>query len=281
MSAVTPGTAPAGAGGIRDAVTVREISEVADLSAAATLLDRIWSMPEGESVVSTGVLRAWAFTGNYVAAAYADDEIVGVSTGFLGVSTDGEGRMLHSHVTGVSPLLRGRSVGSLMKRHQREWAAARGIDEITWTFDPAIRRNAHFNLVKLGAAPVAYLPDFYGRLDDGINAGGPSDRLLVSWRIDATEAAAPASPVDPSGALPLLANEEGRPVLHAPDATAPRRLVALPEDIEALRSADPALALQWRLALREAMTEHPGYRLAGLTADDRYLLVRDDRVRHD
>lgn len=248
---------------------------MADLSAAVTLLDRIWGMPEGESVVSTGVLRAWAFTGNYVAAAYAGGEMVGVSTGFLGVSTDGTGRMLHSHVTGVSPGLRGHRVGSMMKQHQREWAIARGIDEITWTFDPAIRRNAHFNLVKLGAEPIAYLRDFYGRLDDSLNAGGPSDRLLVSWRVGAS--AVPATgPAAPSDALPLLTNEDGRPVLHAPRSRVPRRLVALPDDIEALRSTEPALALQWRLALRAALTEHPGYRLTGLTADDLYLLERDD-----
>ncbi|MGH8877382.1 MAG: hypothetical protein ACRD0P_08590, partial [Stackebrandtia sp.] len=38
---------------------------------------------------------------------------------------------------------------------------------------------------RLGAYAVAFLPDFYGRMDDGLNAdAGPSDRLLVDWRID-------------------------------------------------------------------------------------------------
>jgi len=33
---------------------------------------------------------------------------------------------------------------------------------IAWTYDPLIRRNAYFNLVKLGARPVEYLRNFYG-----------------------------------------------------------------------------------------------------------------------
>ncbi|MGB3376903.1 MAG: GNAT family N-acetyltransferase [Microbacterium sp.] len=263
-------------------VAVRAIHEVADLTAAAALLNQIWGMPHGTSVISTGVLRAWSFTGNYVAAAYLGDEMVGVSTGFLGAGSDGAGRMLHSHVTGVKSGLRGRRVGSLLKRHQYGWAREQGISEITWTFDPAIRRNAHFNLLRLAAAPVAYLKDFYGRLDDELNAGGPSDRLLVSWRVGEsgrTGAVDPAIPESDTGsdeAFRLLENRAGRPVLHASGAAPLRQVVALPDDIEALRTSDPELALQWRLALRAALGEQSGYRIAGLTPEDEFVLVRHD-----
>ena len=62
---------------------------------------------------------------------------------------------------------------------------------MTWTFDPLVRRNAHFNLAVLGATVDEYLVDFYGPLPDAVNAGDESDRLLVVWPVgDAATAAA-------------------------------------------------------------------------------------------
>ena len=52
---------------------------------------------------------------------------------------------------------------------------------IAWTYDPLIRRNAYFNLVKLGARPAEYLRNFYGAMDDAINGGTETDRMLVHW----------------------------------------------------------------------------------------------------
>ena len=68
-----------------------------------------------------------------------------------------------------------------MKLHQRAWAADHGLAWVTWTFDPLVRRNAWFNIGVLGAEVHEYLVDFYGPIDDSINAGDESDRLLVAW----------------------------------------------------------------------------------------------------
>lgn len=46
---------------------------------------------------------------------------------------------------------------------------------------PLVRRNAYFNLVKLGARATDYLPDCYGPMHDGLNRGEASDRLFVEW----------------------------------------------------------------------------------------------------
>ncbi len=54
------------------------------------------------------------------------------------------------------------------------------------------RRNAYFNLTKLGAVPDEYLPNFYGPMTDGINGGDDTDRLLVRWRLRAPAVARPA-----------------------------------------------------------------------------------------
>ena len=78
-------------------------------------------------------------------------------------------------------------------------AAAGASGRSTWTFDPLVRANARFNLVKLGAVAVAYLTDFYGEMQDGINAGDRSDRCAVKWELD-DPGPRPPAPVHPSKA---------------------------------------------------------------------------------
>ena len=90
---------------------------------------------------------------------------------------------LHSHITGILPGVRRTGLGRAMKLHQRAWAADHGLAWVTWTFDPLVRRNAWFNLDVLGAEVHEYLVDFYGPIDDAINAGDESDRLLVAWAV--------------------------------------------------------------------------------------------------
>ena len=62
------------------------------------------------------------------------------------------------------------------------------LNRVTWTFDPLVRRNAYFNLVKLGATAVAFHRDFYGSMHDTVNAGDLSDRILIEWNLDAPRA---------------------------------------------------------------------------------------------
>jgi len=272
MVALTPHTASGDLMQDQAGATIRELVDVGDLTDAARLLDEVWGMTDGASVVPVGLLRAWAFTGNYVTAAYLDGQLVGVSAGFLGRDHGLDGPVLHSHVTGVSARARGRQVGLALKLHQRAWAAERGIERITWTFDPVIRRNAHFNLHKLGADPVAYLDDFYGTLTDDLNAGQSTDRLLVSWEVRGPCLSVVRRPG--RQARWLLADVDGRPQPHADAGLATQMLVALPADIEGLRRTDPALATAWRAAVRDALRTD-GARLVGLTPDGCYLLERD------
>jgi predicted GNAT superfamily acetyltransferase len=142
------------------------------------LYDEIWRPEPGSRPVTVEFLRALAHSGNYVCGAFAGDELVGACAGFFASPA---GVAMHSHIAGVSDRVRGRHVGFALKLHQRAWALARGVELITWTFDPLISRNAYFNLGKLGACATEYLPDFYGAIDDGFNSGDDTDRLLVSW----------------------------------------------------------------------------------------------------
>jgi predicted GNAT superfamily acetyltransferase len=157
------------------AVEVRVLTGMDEFNAAAQVLRTIW----GSSQLPAEVLRALDFAGGYVAGAFANGEMIGASAGFLAPRADSI--HLHSHISGVVAPWQDRRVGYSLKMHQRDWALARGIGTIEWTFDPLIRRNAFFNLVKLGAAVVSFEADFYGEMADAINAGDPTDRAVVEW----------------------------------------------------------------------------------------------------
>jgi predicted GNAT superfamily acetyltransferase len=227
------------------------------------------------------LLRALTKAGNYVSGAYDGTELVGACVGFFGAPVQGS---LHSHIAGVSEAVQGRAIGFALKLHQRQWALRRGVREICWTFDPLVRRNAYFNVVKLAATPAEYLRNFYGDVHDGINGADDTDRLLVSWSLTdpAVEAAcrgaghgADASTERATGAAVAVdIADDGGPVIGSGDASIV--LVAVPADIEPLRQSDPAMAGRWRHAVREALggLMSDGARVTGFDRAGWYVLDR-------
>lgn len=259
-------------------VSVRELELVSDHLAVERLLSAVWSAPPDQPPLPAHVTRTLFLIGGYAAGAYdRDGELLGAAAGFLTAKTSQLGPAhLHSHIAGVSQAARGRHVGFALKLHQRAWALARGIDRITWTFDPLVARNAYFNLSKLGARATRYLPDFYGDMSDGINTGQGSDRLLADWQL--SQPALRAHRPDPASAPPegcwvLRPDERGAP-LRADLVPGESVACAIPADIERLRRADPGLSLAWRRAVREvlagAMAE--GYQITGFARSGWYLL---------
>jgi predicted GNAT superfamily acetyltransferase len=265
----------------RAGVSVDEIVEVADLKEAARLLAHIWSTGEDRPPVSSDLLRAFAHNGNYVAGAHDGDRIVGVSVGFLAL-TDGSLK-LHSHITGIAPDAQGRSIGFALKQHQRRWALERAVETVTWTFDPLVRRNAWFNLAKLGATITHYHPHFYGAMEDGVNAGDESDRCVVEWGLTtiaawrASEGTLPLAVTDAlvaQGATAVLeAGTDGRPHLNGGGDGV--RLCWVPDDIVVVRGRDTRAALEWRRALRTAFTDalDAGLAATAMTRDGWYVLT--------
>jgi predicted GNAT superfamily acetyltransferase len=245
-------------------VSVRELTDLAELDGVVDLFSSIWGRVENPPV-TIELLRAFTKAGNYVGGAFDDGRLVGACVGFFHAPAEDA---LHSHIAGVAPGATGRSIGFALKLHQRAWALLRGVSEIAWTFDPLVSRNAYFNLVKLAAQPVEYLPNFYGPMRDTINGTDDSDRLLVKWRLRdpavvvasaGGSATAVAADELAAGALvALAAAADGTPVPGRLDGAT--SLVAVPRDISVLRASNPALAQRWRIAVREA--------LAALVADD-------------
>jgi predicted GNAT superfamily acetyltransferase len=278
-------------------VAVRELLEVDDLQRVCDLIDEIWHPQPANLPVSAEFLRALAHAGNYVTGAFtgevegggAGGRMVGCCVGFFGSP---ETRVLHSHVAGVSPRLIGKHVGFALKLHQRAWALARGITTITWTFDPLVCRNAYFNIAKLAASPAEYLPDFYGVMDDVINAGDDSDRLLVHWRLAADSvvracagagSGADAAALRAAGAAVALdIDAGGRPAVGEPGPGAATVLVRVPRDIETLRRHDEAAARRWRRAVRHVLggLMAEGGRVTGFDRAGFYVVERGDEAGH-
>jgi predicted GNAT superfamily acetyltransferase len=266
--------AQADAAAARHGVRVVELVRAAEHHAAAALFARIWRAESVDTVINAGLLTALAHADGYVVGVYRGDELVGGAVGLRGADH------LHSHLTGVDQS--GRGLGVVVKQHQRAWCLVRGIPSVRWTFDPLVARNAYFNLHRLGARAVEYLPDFYGPLDDGLNAGDATDRLYIRWDLASPAAIAAARGRDvpaPDGpdavtVVDRAPDEPDRPVSVDPPGDGRPLRIAVPADIESLRGRDPELAAQWRLRVRAAMVAalSDGYRIAGISRDGFYTL---------
>ena len=270
-------------------VRIEELAALADLEAIRKLFDEIWRPDPANPPLTLELLRALTKAGNYASGAYdtATGELIGGCMGFFGPPAD---RALHSHITGVSAAGLGRSVGFALKLHQRAWCLRQDVAEIQWTYDPLIRRNAYFNLVKLGARPTEYLRNFYGEMNDGINAATDSDRVLVRWELgsDLVVAACAGKPAPASaaglqsqgGVRALGIGGNGWPVAGAFGMKGPARtlLAAVPADIEGLRQSDPECAAAWRVALRDVLAPAlaGGARVTGFDKDGFYVISLEE-----
>jgi predicted GNAT superfamily acetyltransferase len=271
----------AAAAAARDSgVRVVELDDLAALREVQSLFDSIWHPAPDNRPVTIELMRALTKAGNPLAGAYEGTQLVGACVGFFAAPA---GTSLHSHVTGVAACAQRRSIGRALKLHQRAWALDRGITRITWTYDPLVRRNAWFNLARLAATPVEYLRDFYGRMDDTINADDQSDRLLTTWALDSQPVvdAVAGRPVTvdlsalrAAGAVVVVApGPDGGPVVRPGPPDAPW-LVAVPPDVEALRATAPQLAARWRLAVRESLGTalDAGARVQGFAREGWYVV---------
>ena len=154
---------------------------VVDFHACEEVQLAVWGEGERE-IVPYDILRAIAHGGGTVVGAWDGGQMVGMALSF--VAWGAGGAYHHSHLLGVRPEYRRAGVGWRLKMAQRAFVLAQGLNLMTWTFDPLESANAHLNFAKLGVVSQTYLPDFYGAMPEALNAGLPSDRLLVEWRLN-------------------------------------------------------------------------------------------------
>jgi predicted GNAT superfamily acetyltransferase len=269
-------------------IEVRPVTSPTQAHLVREVLDHVFQFAPGESEASADLVRALAYTGHYVMLVHdltaVNEPVLATSLGFFGPPRD---RFLHSHATAVVDAGRGRRLGRALKTHQRAWTLERGVDTITWTFDPLVRRNAWFNLARLGARVRSFEPDFYGAIPDVVNDGDESDRFHVRWELlDQRVRAACAGQAQEQPVAGLLAAGTPRVLIVGPgqepvvttDPMSGPVLVQIPADIEAIRVSDSALARRWRYALRGALGSafDGGLEVAGVGRDGWYVLAEPD-----
>ncbi|MBI1794195.1 MAG: GNAT family N-acetyltransferase [Chloroflexi bacterium] len=246
---------------------IRLLETPEELSAVEALQRVIWPGSETD-IVPAHMLITAAHNGGLVLGAFADDELVGFVFGFPGLETTPDGpRPKHcSHMAGVHPDHRNSGLGFALKRAQWQMIRHQGLDHITWTYDPLLSRNAQLNIARLGAVCSTYHRSEYGDMRDGLNAGLPSDRFQVDWWINTkrverrlSKRARPTLKlnhltrvgIQPHFTLPTGPDDWPRPPGHFPPLEAQLIAAEIPSDFMAMKSADFALARDWRFFSRE------------------------------
>ena len=228
-------------------------------------------MSDDLEVVPLHLLLTVQRNGGLLLGAFDGGDLVGFLFGFPAFDRGGKPKHC-SHMMGVDPGYQGAGIGYQLKVAQREFALSQGLDLVTWTYDPLESRNAFLNIHKLGAVCRTYIRDYYGTLADGLNLGLPSDRFEVEWWIagDPLDRHLPDQEGEWVSSSVLLANATAPGGLLVPgslalDADAPTIRVEIPADYQAIKAADPGLALEWRLVMRQVSET---YFAAGYTVVD-------------
>ena len=230
-------------------ISIRPLTSLADQELGRMIFDKTWAMDSGTEI-TPNLLQAMVHSGAYLSGAFVDGNCVGAAFAFP--ATTG-GPHLHSHMTAVLDNFRDIGIGYALKVDQYKWAKQNNYKEITWTFDPLVARNAKLNILKLGVDISAYYPNFYGDMPDELNAGDESDRVMASLKV--------------VGDTPT-----SRGVISTPDNSAV--LIAIPDDIVAIRGKDLAENLRWRRSVRDEFVSAlaRGGKVIGFSANNEYVV---------
>jgi chorismate synthase len=258
-------------------INIREIRDASELKTVEDLQKEVWGCSERE-ILSSLALIPLLEIGGVLLGAFSGAEMVGFVLGLSGL--EGGRPILHSDMLAVKAEYRSHGLGYKLKVHQREQALAKGIDRITWTFDPLQSRNAYLNFAKLGVTSDRYKIDYYGTTSSFLHSTG-TDRLWVKWELK-TDRVSQRLEHGPKQQEHLSLAES--PVLvRVGEANAPvcsdygneeSAVVELPADIDSLVQADLALAQRWRQATRAAFTSAID---AGLVVEDFFRVERQER----
>ena len=238
-------------------IEYRVVEDPEELKAIVELQTVVWSMPASEAVPHN-MMFAVIHGGGNVIRADLDGELVGFSLGLAALH--GNDRLLWSHMAGVVPDHQGEGIGTGIKFAQRRWALDHGYKVIAWTFDPLQRGNANFNLHILKATASVYHVNFYGMMNDSINAGMPSDRMEAIWDLLAEPVI--AAEKNPS---PLVVNDfpHEKFLLYSDDSGAAHLqlpsewnsgfyFAEIPYQISRLKRENLQQGQAWQVALRQA-----------------------------
>ena len=159
--------------------TIRPCRTLRELGACVELQKTIWGYAKGEAYPLRLFVNLARIGGLVLGAFASGNELAGFVASMP--AWRGRTRYFHSLSLGVLPAHENQGLGRALKLEQRRRALRAGIDLIEWTYDPLRAKNAHFNLVRLGAIARQYPPAYYGLLRSRLQSGLPSDRLVCEW----------------------------------------------------------------------------------------------------
>jgi predicted GNAT superfamily acetyltransferase len=288
-------------------IQIRDLHSLEDFRQVVALEKAIWGYTDEGDLVTVPVFIFTVHRGaTLVGAIEPGGKMVGFAYAVVGMK--GGRPMQWSHMAGVLPEFRG-GLGFRLKLAQRERALAQGYDLIEWTFDPLQAMNAHFNFAKLGGVVEEYAPNFYGESTSALHRGTPTDRVVLSWkinephvvrRIEQSASALPPRDAENASRGPRL-RVKSHEVAEAPivnttvmegewrktkqiDLTIrERRLwIEIPTGFTEMQQRAPERALAWRMDVRQMFEEYlaKGYRAVDFVLQreagfGRYLLAKE------
>ncbi|PID02259.1 GNAT family N-acetyltransferase [Sporosarcina sp. P2] len=235
---------------MRKDIEVRKVTTIEDIHSMQKLEKQIWGMepiPVHQTITAVK-------NGGLIVGAFLEERMVGYSYSFAGYS-DGQ-IYLCSHMLAVDEEFQTRGIGMLLKEEQQRLAREMGYRLIVWTFDPLESRNAYLNTSKLYGVCYDYIVDCYGKMDDGLNKGLPTDRFQVAWWIDSTRVMEKWQPnLLYSRPFTIRLSDDLYPAILLPETNewiqAEAIEVPVPKHIQLIKQHNSQLAYEWRMKTRK------------------------------
>lgn len=248
-----------------------EVQDPDDVASIVPVIKSAWGLTDMGQIVKD-IAVAMNFHGGLVLLARDGDKVVGMLFGFPG--RFGSRSYLYSHMTGVVNEKKYSGIGQKLKLRQREWALSRGYDLVCWTFDPLMSLNGNLNIGKLGGIARSFIPNFYGNMEDSLNRGNYTDRVVCEWWIKAGERThnTASETYNPLSLVENLSSimERKNPFL-----------LQIPEDYLGIKKENPERAKSLRMGYRDVFRKifNGGYVLAGFDRrNSAYIVVEGDQL---
>jgi predicted GNAT superfamily acetyltransferase len=239
-------------------VDIRDFEKFSDYEACAQLQVDVWGFGPADAVPPLHLIAMHHY-GGILIGAFEGAKMVGFVCGFSGWD---RGKVFHhSHMLAVLPEFRGSGLGEKLKWAQRDRVLAQGIELVNWTFDPLQAVNANLNVNRLAAVVRKYRVNIYGESNSPLHGSLPTDRLEAEWLVSSERVARAAR-----GELPEWPGWESLPRasstkaessgFRAPGAVnleieEDALLIEIPDNVNRIMARDMALALDWRLLIRD------------------------------
>ncbi|HXD29556.1 MAG TPA: GNAT family N-acetyltransferase [Pyrinomonadaceae bacterium] len=268
-------------------LVIRDIDNISEMREVERLQSEVWGVADLEVFPALALIPIIEL-GGVLVGAFDKDRMAGFVFGFPGQE---KGKtILHSDMLAVRPEYRRHGLGYTLKLAQRGRALAKGINTITWTFDPLQARNARLNFGKLGVISDSYRVNYYGETTSFLHRSG-TDRLWVTWELDSERVARRIEGNDLENSetsepdVALRVDENREPNICDIELKGKTSLaIEIPEDINELTGRDVEITSRWRAATREVFTKlmDAGFRVTEFQfvtdargRAGRYLLIKE------